>query len=371
MRLKWLFCSIGLLKTEVFQNSHMPRNQKLQPKSSLQIALLIIALLIGISMIGVAWHISTPRPETDDEIKVRQDAELVRQKEALRQRRELLSRQLQNLVGTEEEANRVAILRAKSSLDDAFTLFTNRVPQFTEEITTWKSRYRIARSGLKDKINGSHELEALASEYFEKHVASNQDISTAIDAIAAQFQSDLAANRNRMLSEAALRIHEADLGIPSADFSAETLGGRIAAKRAQMATPISNIPGATALSISGSIIVEMAVQAMIARVVGYSAGATTTGAAAGAAGGTAFTPGVGTAIGFTVGIAAGFAVDHLMTERMKEKIMRETRDTLNAMKYEIWSNETEGMNLRLEGLVTATKELHTTALTGIAQEGKP
>lgn len=349
----------------------MPRNQELQTKPALKIAILIFALLVGISMIAAAWRISSPRPETESEIRVRQDAELVRQKEALRQRRALLSRQLENLVGTEEEANRVAILRAKSSLDDAFRLFSNRVPQFTEEITTWTSRYQIARSGLKDKIKGSHELEALASEYFEKHVASNQDIAAAIDTTTAQFQSDLVANRNRMLSEAALRIQEADLGIPSAEYSAETLGGRIAAKRTQMATPISNIPGATALIISGSIIVEMAVQAMIARVVGYSAGAATTSAAAGAAVGTAITPGVGTAIGATVAFAAAVAADHLMTERMKEKIMRETQDTLNAMEYEIWSNETEGMNFRLKGLVTATKELHTTALTGIAQEEKP
>ncbi len=322
-------------------------------------------------MIGAAWWISSPRTETENEIQVRQDAELVRQKEALRQRRELLSRQLQNLVVTEEEANRVAILRAKSSLDDAFTLFSNRIPLFVEEITTWKSRFKIARIGLKDKLNGSHELEALASEYFEKHVASSQDISSAIDKITAQFHSDLVANRNRMLSEAALRIQEADLGIPNANYSAETLDRRIAEKRSKMVSPLRNIPGATALSISGSIIVEMATQAMIARLVGYSAGATTTGAAAGAAGGTMITPGVGTAIGITVGVAAGFTVDHLMTERMKEKIMRETVDTLNAMKYEIWSNEFEGMNLRLEGLVASTKELHTTALSGIAQEEKP
>lgn len=173
----------------------MSYNQEQQPKSALSIALLIFALIVGISMIGAAWWISSPRPETESEIRVRQEAELVRQREALRQRRELLSRQIQNLVGTEEEANRVAILRAKSSLDDAFTLFSNRVPQFAEEITTWKSRYQITRSGLKDKIHGSHELEALASEYFEKHVASNQDISSAIDKITAQFQSDLVANR--------------------------------------------------------------------------------------------------------------------------------------------------------------------------------
>lgn len=51
--------------------------------------------------------------------------------------------------------------------------------------------------------------------------------------------------------------------------------------------------------------------------------------------------------------------------------MRETGDTLNAMKYEIWSNKPRRYELSTEGLVTATKELHTTALTGIVQEEKP
>ena len=86
-------------------------------------------------MIGTAWHISAPRPETESQIRVRQETEIERQNEALRQRRALFSRQIENLVGTEEEANRVAILHAKSALDDAFILFSNRVPQFSEEIS--------------------------------------------------------------------------------------------------------------------------------------------------------------------------------------------------------------------------------------------
>lgn len=86
-------------------------------------------------MIGTAWHISAPRPETESQIWVRQETEIERQNEALRQRRALFSRQIENPVGTEEEANRVAILHAKSALDDAFILFSNRVPQFSEEIT--------------------------------------------------------------------------------------------------------------------------------------------------------------------------------------------------------------------------------------------
>ncbi len=182
-----------------------------------------------------------PDPETESEFRVRQEAELARQKEALRQRRELLSRQLQNLVHTEEEANRIAILRAKNSLDDAFKSFSNRIPQFTEEITGWEARYKIASSMIVDHLTGSHEMESLVSEYFEKHVASKQDVLFAISKVSAQFQNDLIANRNHMLSEAALRIQEADLELPSANFSAEALSGHLAAKREQLAAPLRNI----------------------------------------------------------------------------------------------------------------------------------
>ncbi len=348
----------------------MTRDQGLQSKSALSIALLLMALLVGISMIGTAWWISQPHQETESEVRDRHEADLARQKEALRQRREVLSRQLQDLVGTEEKANQVAILRAKSSLDDAFRQFSNKIPLFTEEVTSLEGRIRIAANVVEDQVTGSHETEKLVSEYFEKNVASKQEVSLAITKVLAQFQSDLVANRNHMLSTAALRIQEADIGVLSVSYSAEALDAQLAAKREQAAPSIRNIPAVTAFSLGGGVITEMAFQAMIARMFGYAAGATATGTASGTAGGTLISPGVGTVIGFVVGMAAGIAVDHLMNERMKANITRETVSTLNEMQNEIWSNAKVGLNVRLTGLVTATKESHSAALTSIIREEK-
>jgi hypothetical protein len=350
---------------------NMPSNQSKQSKSTLSVVVSVIVLFFGLALIGGAWWISnSPAPETESQIQARQEAEKVLQIEALRQRRELLSRQIELLVDTEQRANQVAILRAQNSLDDAFISFSNRVPEFVEAVTTWKARYQIARSGINDKVSGSHEMETVAAEYFEKNVASNQDVSSAIDKIVAQFQSDLVANRNRMLSEAALRIREADLGLPPASYTSESLGNLVTARQEQMAQSLGGVPVISVLSISGSIIVEMALQTLVTRALSYAAGATTTGALTGAGAGTLITPGVGTAIGIMVGFAGGFAVDQLMTERMKAKIMRETKDSLESMKNEIWMNSTEGLNTKLSGLVKQTKELHVAALTSIAQQGK-
>jgi hypothetical protein len=349
----------------------MTHNQATLPSSPLKIGILIIMLFMGLAMIGGAWWISKPLPPTEIQIRAQKDAEKAREIEALRQRRLLLSRQLQYLVDTEEAANRVAILRASDNLDDAFNIFSNKIPSFAEEVTSWKARYKIARSRIKDKINGTHEFEILAAEYFEKNVASNQDISSAVDKIAAQFQSDLVANRNRMLSETVMRIREADLGIPSSSFSIEAINAQIAAKRSQTTTSLSKVPTVTALSVVGSITVEMAIQAMVTRAVGYAAGAASAGAAAGTASGTVITPGVCTAIGLVVGVTAGFAVDYIMNERMKTKIMQETRDTLYLIKDEIWANSTEGLNVKMSNFVVQGKALHTAALVAIAQEGNP
>jgi hypothetical protein len=115
----------------------------------------------------------------------------------------------------------------------------------------------------------------------------------------------------------------------------------------------------------------MAIQAMVTRAVGYAAGAASAGAAAGTASGTVITPGVGTAIGLVVGVTAGFAVDYIMNERMKSKIMQETRDTLYLIKDEIWANSTEGLNVKMSNFVAQEKALHTAALVAIAQEGNP
>lgn len=347
----------------------MPSNQIKQSKSTLSVVVSIIVLFFGLALIGGAWWISnSPAPETESQIQARQEAEKVLQIEALRQRRELLSRQIELLVDTEQRANQVAILRAQNSLDDAFISFSNRLPEFVEKVTTWKARYQIARSGINDKVSGSHEMETVAAEYFEKNVASNQDISSAIDKIVAQFQSDLVANRNRMLSEAALRIREADLGLPPASYTSESLGNLVTAKQEQMAQSLGGVPAFSAISISGSVVVDFALGTLVVRAL--SSGATITGAAAGAGAGTLITPGVGNAIGFVVGLAAGITFDYLMTERMKAKIMSETKDTLDSMKNEIWMNSTEGLNTKLSGLVKQTKELHVAALTSIAQQGK-
>ena len=212
-------------------------------------------------------------------------------------------------------------------------------------------------------------METVVAEYFEKNVASNQDISSALDKIVAQFQSDLVANRNRMLSEATLRIRGADLGLPPS-YTSESLGNLVTAKQGQMAQSLGGVPVVSVLSISGSLIVDYALVKMVARALSNAARATTAGAITGAGAGTLITPGVGNAIGLVVGFAGGFAVDHLMTERMKAKIMRDTKDTLDSMKNEIWMNSAEGLNTKLSGLVKQTKELHAAALTSIAQQGK-
>ena len=339
-----------------------------QPSSALRSLFLFVALLMGLAMIGSAWWISRPPATTDDQTPAMQEAEKSRQTDEIRQRREQLSKQIQFLVDTEEAANRVAILRARSSLDDAFVSFSDRVPRFADEVTTFTARYNIAVNGIKDKFSGTHDLERLASDYFEKHVASNGDISSAIDKIVAQFYSDLTANRNRMLSETAVRIREADLGFPSPSYSTGALDSRIVDMRERTVISLGKLPAVTTLSISGSVIVEFAIQAMFTRAVSFAAGATTTGAAAGTGAGTATTPGVGTVIGFFVGAAAGMAVDYILTEKMKAKIILETRETLNLMKGDIW-NSNVGLYGKLDLLVKETKDLHTAALVSIAKEG--
>ena len=349
---------------------NMPSSQTKQSNSTLCVVVSIIALFFGLALIGGAWWISnSPALETEGQIQARQEAEKVLQIEALRQRRELLSRQIELLVDTEERANQVAILRAQNSLDDAFISFSNGLPKFVEAVTAWKAQFQIARSGINDKVSGSHEMETVVAEYFEKNVASNQDISSALDKIVAQFQSDLVANRNRMLSEATLRIRGADLGLPPS-YTSESLGNLVTAKQGQMAQSLGGVPVVSVLSISGSLIVDYALVKMVARALSNAARATTAGAITGAGAGTLITPGVGNAIGLVVGFAGGFAVDHLMTERMKAKILRDTKDTLDSMKNEIWMNSAEGLNTKLSGLVKQTKELHAAALTSIAQQGK-
>lgn len=327
------------------------------------ILLALLTLLIGLSMVTAAWWISSSAPETEVQIKAREEAEKLRQQEEQKKRRALLSQQLQYLVSNEEAANYVALIRAKDELENSFLRYSDRLPTFAEEVTSWKSRYKIAKSVIKDKLKKTEDLEALSASYFEEHVVSNNELAATIDEIVDQFKNDQTANKNRMLSEAAIRIRESDLGIPEALLASNEFVEKITADKKKIAELIASTPLVSSLAIAGSILTEMAVQHAIT--VSLSATGTTTGAAGGTAAGTVTSPGVGTAVGFVVGAAAGFTVDHFMTKRMKEKIIRETQSTLDSIKASIWENPQEGLERVFRQSISQTKDLHTKVLQRI------
>lgn len=76
------------------------------------------------------------------------------------------SRQLQYLVGTEEKANQVAILRAKSSLTMPSDSFPTKLLCSLKKLRVWAYQNCCER-GRRPSI-GSHETEKLVSEYFGK-----------------------------------------------------------------------------------------------------------------------------------------------------------------------------------------------------------
>lgn len=333
----------------------------------------ILALIIGLSMIGVAYWISRhehvgsalpPGPPVPTPSITAKEEQSRRQ----RQREEFFTNQGTEVLNSEKARNQEAIERAKSKLATSFARYHQGVPRFAEDLSTWGSRYQFAKAALKDWWSKSNTARTLATEKFARLVVSDESLQTDVRQVLSQFASDLEANRNKMLTELQEKVTSAAVPCAALDRGSIDLvqafmlevNPRLASlgEQSALAGVLATGGGFVGTEATGAIISRL-LAAMAARV---AAGAATKGStvAAGAVfggeGGTVLTPGVGTAVGVVAGIVVGFAVDWWMEKQFSEKVINECNQILNQMEESLWNNPSEGLALSLTRAVDVTRE---------------
>jgi hypothetical protein len=322
-------------------------------------------------MIGEAWWMTRPVEESASQVQARVNAETRRQAEELHHRRDLLSKQIETLISVEEEANRVAIIRADDDLRDMFKTYADHTLQFAEAVTGWRNSFTIPVLKMKDWWSKSNEVQKVTAELFARYVVSDQQSVDDLNKIISQFRNDLAANRNRMLSEAALRIRQADLGIPDSSLSQDAVVARLSDKvQETLSRTVGNSPWYSLLSVGGSVVAEEGTRQLVGQVIRIASGTMFSGGVTGGEVGSTMAPGLGTVAGIAIGVAVGFVVQHWMTEREQIKIEEEACRTLDAMREEIWSDPTEGLKVKFDQLVALTRDTHEQVLRNVVSEGK-
>lgn len=322
----------------------------------------ILALLTGLGMIGVAWWQTRPVEESAAYQK--------RQAEALQHRRDLLSTQVGILVSVEEEANRAAMIRAENDLLDTFRTYADRTPQLAESATGWKARFKLAFLRFTDWWSATNTVQQLTAELFAQHVVSDVQSVKDLTRITSQFRSDLEANRNRTLTEAALRIRQADLGMPDLRLSQEDLVARLfATEQEALSRTLGTSPWNALLSFGGSAIGGGAMELLVVQMIRIASAGMVPGAITGGQTGSFVAPGVGTVVGAFVGFAIGIAIDYWMTKRMTIAIEEEARRTLNAIRETIWSDPSLGLKVKFDRLINLTRDTHERVLRNMVSGG--
>ena len=332
---------------------------KAQTKSILTPALF---LMLGIILIGAAWLMTRPR---QDKLNLK------------RQRQEFFALNGAQILGQEEQRNRDAMQRAKRQLAAHFAQYRNGVPKFAADLTTWGTRYKITKAALGGWWDNANEARKVTTEQFAKFVVSDQQLQNDVTGVIAQFSSDLAANRNKMLSELQQKASVAAVPCASAALGSTNIAEAfmlemqplIRARAAQspligvLATGGGFIAGEAATQIVTRLLASVA--ARVASGAAVRGSAVAAGALAGGEGGTVLAPGVGTAIGLAGGIIVGWAVDWWMEKSFKEKVTSECNQILSDMEEALWSDASQGLEGTLTKAIKSARECHEIALRKI------
>lgn len=239
------------------------------------------------------------------------------------------------------QANAAALRTLEAGIHDLFSQYRARVPAFTDDITGFGNKSKMAWDGLCQLATEDQQrVQRHVTGKFEMHVVSATAMQRDIEALVHAFQRDLEANRNVMLGkiEAAVRS-DAGLTVPTqnlTDSVTREFRERLAAESRRAGRDTVVVGG---LTLVASFAVEEAVRHLVtaalvrvgaglASTMGTTAatagGVTAAGGAGGGAAGTAGGP-AGVAAGVVVGIAAGFVVDWIMSERMETRLNDECR----------------------------------------------
>lgn len=244
-----------------------------------------------------------------------------------------------------DNANRVAVNLCIKRIKDMFEKQRQGVPGFTEDMTSWGTRWSVVKRMPGDWWNESNSVTEFVSGKFEAHLFSVQSFQDGIDKALAGFRSDVAANNVRLLTQVKAAVTTSDLPSPpnlsderfhqglteriqkfSADAGADSVTSLV----------VKEIIAGTGGAAAGQLTTLLAAQLFqaISTTATTAGGTTATTTVAGGASGSAAGP-WGTCVGAGVGLVVGLAIDWWMTEKFEEKLQTQLITMINQMEQRV------------------------------------
>jgi hypothetical protein len=281
-----------------------------------------------------------------------------------------LTSQAKGLLDDTHRKDLSAVQRALDSLRANFKSYGEGIPEFTDALTGWGTRAKIVYRSSVETIErkDTHTWTAsVVQGKFDEHILSDKKLEGDVLEVMKQFAYDLEANRNEMLVNLEVRLHEAELPATVKKVALDRFREQT---RGRIKELLDRLPGQSVVvgvgGIAAGIAAEEAVRQLIRTIIAQAAariatsaavsgGAAAGAAATGGAGGTAIAPGVGTAIGLAGGLIVGAVVDWWMTDKFKEKVTAECRRFLSTTEVALVTGD-KGLEKILLDHVTASRD---------------
>jgi len=277
----------------------------------------LMAFSIGIAMVATLIYSSvTPNLPPSHQSKSAADIEA------------LYDSKIRPVVSEAATKNAAAISRAEEEINQVFARYGQGVPKFTEDITSWSTVVGIIiRAGSDFWSNYNTDttnraaVGAYVTEKFETHILSEKQLTSDVDRVIEQFQSDMEATWNVMLSQIGTVFTEAELDTSVAN----SLKGGIFTEHVNTLTatmPWQSIGGAlaaTVADVAADAVVRKLVQRILAQVAGRAAGLAPVGA----------------------GLAASFLIEWWMSNEFEENLAAQCSSLLAETKSSVLQGNAE------------------------------
>lgn len=267
----------------------------------------------------------------------------------------------------DKDATTLAITR----LHEHFQVFHSGIPAFTEDITSWGTRFGIVGRAVKDlwtRLWSDKSKATSVCNYtdrvFRAHVVSPETLKKAIDQTLATFNEAMAASHNRLEAEIKLIIGRPDCPLKLPEVQINDCFGK--ARSIALEAGIDSVKMGT-FSVVGSTLVGDLVGAIAGRLAASASiralPASVLATIGGAEGGSAAGP-IGTVVGLGVGFAVGTIVDMWMTATFKEKLAAQMNEFLDNLEKDLTKgvDGKPGLRTLLEGAASSYNERYRNAL---------
>ena len=287
-----------------------------------------------------------------------------------RDRETFFNEQVDPVIVEADQRNRAAAALCAERIKDLFQSYRNNVPEFTDDITSYSTRFGVITRIPGDWWNESNELTRYVTEKFEAQLFSEQKLKQAISEALEAFATDIQANNAKLLTSVKASISSSDLpNLPTIHYDqytedlTQTLSvySTEAASDSVLMFVLTEVTAGTL----GFAAEQLLVNAMTyfatttATTATAAGGATAASTAAGGASGSTVGP-WGTVAGVGIGIVIGLAIDWWMSEEFAEKLNGELITMLNETEAAILQGPPDkpGLKEKLENTCRALHEAY-------------